>query len=75
MNLDLLDVECLLTACKNAKAEFLDDEIIEKNEIWDILHMQEFTNDISGHFITENMVWLLLSDEPMLIEFEFESEF
>ena len=74
MNLDLLDVECLLTACKNAKAEFLDDEIIEKNEIWDILHMEEFTNDVYGHFIAENMVWLLLSAEPMLIEFEFESE-
>ena len=75
MNLDLLDVECLLKYCKNAKAEFLDDEIIGKSEIWDILHIQEFTNDISGHFIAENMVWLLLSDEPMLIEFEFESEF
>ena len=75
MNLNLLDVECLLTACKNARAEFLDDEIIGKSEIWDILHMQEFTNDISGHFIIENMVWLLLGEEPMLIEFEFESEF
>ena len=33
--------------------------------------MEEFTNDVYGHFIAENMVWLLLSDEPMLIEFEF----
>ena len=71
MDLNLLDVECLLTACKNARAEFLDDEIMEKSEIWDILHMEEFTNDISGHFIADNMVWLLLGDEPMLIEFEF----
>ena len=30
MDLNLLDVECLLTYCKNAKAEFLDDEIMEK---------------------------------------------
>ena len=74
MNLNLLDVECLLTACKNAKAEFLDDEIMEKNEIWDILHLEEFTSDVYGHFIAENLVWLLLGDEPMLIEFEFESE-
>ena len=69
--MNLLDVEAMLTYCKNAKAEFLDDEIMEKSEIWDILHMQEFANDISGHFIIENMVWLLLGEEPMLIEFEF----
>ena len=72
--MNLLDVEAMLTGCKNAKAEFLDDEIVGKSEIWDILHMEEFTNDISGHFIIENMVWLLLGEEPMLIEFEFESE-
>lgn len=71
MNLDLLDVECLLTVCKNAKAEFLDDEILGKSEIWDIIHMEEFVTDVYGHFVAENMVWLLLSDEPMLIEFEF----
>ena len=36
--------------------------------------MQEFTSDVYGHFKAENLVWLLLGDEPMLIEFEFESE-
>ena len=72
MDLDLLDVECLLTACKNAKAEFLDDEIIDVDRIFDLIHNENFVNNITDiHFIVDNMIYMLLDDEPMLIEFEF----
>ena len=72
MNLTLLDVEAMLIACSKAKAEFVGEEITAVDRIFDLIHNKNFVNNITDmHFIVENMVYMLLDDEPMLIEFEF----
>ena len=68
----LLDVEAMLIACSKARAEFLAEEITDIDRIFDLIHSREFVNNITdAHFITENLIYLLLDDEPMIIEFEF----
>ena len=72
MDLTLLDVEAMLIACSKAKAEFVGEEITDVDRIFDLIHNKNFVNNITDmHFIVENMVYLLLDDEPMIIEFEF----
>ena len=70
--MNLLDVEAMLIACSEARAEFLAEEITDIDRIFDLIHSREFVNNITdAHFITENLIYLLLDDEPMIIEFEF----
>ena len=72
MNLTLLDVEALLISARTIRAEFLAEEITDIDRIFDLIHSREFVNNITdAHFITENLIYLLLDDEPMIIEFEF----
>ena len=72
MDLTLLDVEALLISARTIRAEFLGEEITDIDRIFDLIHSREFVNNITdAHFITENLIYLLLDDEPMIIEFEF----
>lgn len=72
MDLTLLDVEALLISARTIRAEFLAEEITDIDRIFDLIHSREFVNNITdAHFITENLIYLLLDDEPMIIEFEF----
>ena len=72
MNLTLLDVEALLISARTIRVEFLGEEITDIDRIFDLIHSREFVNNITdAHFITENLIYLLLDDEPMIIEFEF----
>ena len=72
MNLTLLDVEAMLIACSKARAEFEGEEITDIDQVFDLIHSREFVNNITdAHFITENLIYLLLDDEPMVIELEF----
>lgn len=72
MNLTLLDVEALLISARTIRAEFLGEEITDVDQVFDLIHSREFVNNITdAHFITENLIYLLLDDEPMIIEFEF----
>ena len=73
MDLTLLDVEALLISARTIRAEFLAEEITDIDRIFDLIHSREFVNNITdAHFITENLIYLLLDDEPMIIEFEFQ---
>ena len=70
--MNLLDVEAVLITCSKAKAEFEGEEITDVDRIFDLIHNENFVNNITDtHFIVENMVYMLLDDEPMIIEFEF----
>ena len=72
MDLTLLDVEAMLIACSKARAEFEGEEITDIDRIFDIIHNENFVNNITDiHFIVDNMIYMLLDDEPMIIEFEF----
>ena len=70
--MDLLDVEAMLIGCSTARAEFEGEEITDVDRIFDLIHNENFVNNITDiHFIVDNMIYMLLDDEPMIIEFEF----
>ena len=70
--MNLLDVESILIGCSKAKAEFEGEEITDVDRIFDLIHNENFVNNITDtHFIVDNMIYMLLDDEPMIIEFEF----
>ena len=70
--LTLLDVEAMLIGCSKARAEFEGEEITDVDRIFDLIHNENFVNNITDiHFVVENMIYMLLDDEPLIIEFEF----
>ena len=69
--MNLLDVEAILIDCSKARAEFEGEEITYVDRIFDLIHNKNFVNNITDiHFIVDNMIYMLLDDEPMIIEFE-----
>ena len=70
--MNLLDVEAMLITCSKARAEFEGEEIIDVDRIFDLIHNENFVNNITDiHFVVDNMIYMLLDDEPMILEFEF----